>query len=139
MNVRKRVRRYGLKSQRLISQVRAVKLLKSFGYVLNEQNKNCLYLTKESMKHWLTKAAIFKILRDRGRAVGTEIEVNGGIVDVIDVDNFIVYEIEKNLTEKKKKEEVNRLKEAKDVFIIDLKEMPNDFEKAEIYLREKLV
>jgi hypothetical protein len=139
MSVRNRVRMYGLKSQRLISQARAVKLLKSFGYVLNEQNKNCLYLTKESMKHWLTKAAIFKILRDRGRVVGTEIELGGGIADVIDVDNFIVYEIEKELNERKKKEKASRLKDAKDVFIIDLKEVPDDFDKAEIYLGEKVV
>jgi len=137
MSVRNRVRRYGLKSQRFISQLRALRLLKSLGYVLNEQNKNCLYLTKESMGHWLAKAAIFKILRDRGRLVGTEIEVNGGIVDVIDVDNLIVYEIENG--SRKKKEKLERFKDFKDVFVIDLKTLPASLKEMEKILKEKVV
>jgi len=137
MSVRNRVRRYGLKSQRLISQLKALKLLKSLGYVLNEQNKNCLYLTKESMRHWLIKAAIFKILRDTGRVVGTEIEVNGGIVDVIDVDNLIVYEIENGSRRKKKK--LEQFKDFKDVFIIDLKTLPDNLKEIERALKEKTV
>ena len=137
MSVRNRVRRYGLKSQRLISQLKALKLLKSLGYVLNEQNKNCLYLTKESMKHWLIKSAIFKILRDRGMVVGTEIEVNGGIVDVIDVGNLIVYEVENGSRRKKKK--LEQFKDFKDVFIIDLKTLPDNLKEIEMALKEKIV
>jgi hypothetical protein len=140
-NVRERVRKYGLRSQKNISFLQAEKLLASKGFVLTEKNKNCLFTNSgnESIKHWIVKAMIFKILRERGRTVGTEIETKNGIVDVIDVDNLIVYEIEKNLTEKKKREKVNQLKGVKDVFIIDLKKVPNDFEKAERYLKEKIV
>jgi hypothetical protein len=137
MSVRERVRRYGLRSQRFISQLKAVKLLKSLGYVLNEQNKNCLYLTNESMKHWLVKALIFKILRDKSRLVGTEIEVNGGIADLIDVDNLIVYEIENGLGKKERKME--QFKDFKDVFIIDLKVLPDSLKEMEEVLKEKVV
>lgn len=137
MSARERVKRYGLKSQRLISQLKAIKLLKSLGYVLNEQNKNCLYLTEESMKHWITKAAIFKILRDNGVVVGTEIETNGGIADVIDVDNLIVYEIENGLGRKEKK--LEQFKDFKDVFIIDLKTLPDSLKEIEKVLRQRIV
>ena len=141
IKVRERVRRYGLRSQKNISFIQAEKLLASKGLVLNEKNKNCLFTNggSESMKHWLVKAMIFKILRERKRIVGTEIETKNGIVDVIDVDNFIVYEIEKNLTENKKKEKIDQLKGINDVFIIDLKKVPGDLEGAERYLREKIV
>jgi len=141
IKVRERVRRYGLRSQKNISFLQAEKLLASKGLVLNGKNKNCLFTNggNESMKHWLVKAMVFKILREKKRIVGTEIETKNGIVDVIDVDNFIVYEIEKNLSKKKKKQKVDRLKGVKDVFIIDLKKVPDDFENAERYLREKMV
>jgi len=82
---------------------------------------------------------IFKILRDRGRTVGTEIETNNGIVDLIDVDNKIVYEIESNLTEKIAKEKIKQFNFAKDVFLIDVKKIPDDLNKAEKYLKEKVV
>jgi hypothetical protein len=139
--VRERVRKYGLRSQKNISFLQAEKLLNSKGIVLNERNKNCLFTNggNESMKHWLVKAMIFKILKEKGRIVGTEIEAKNGIVDVVDVDNLIVYEIEKNLTERKKKEKINQLKGVNDIFIIDLKKVPDDFEKAEKYLKEKVV
>ena len=89
------------------------------------------------MKHWLTKAAIFKILRDKGVVVGTEIETNGGIADVIDVDNLIVYEIENGLNRKEKK--LEQFKDFKDVFIIDLKALPDSLKAIEDILREKVI
>lgn len=141
MKVRERVRKYGLKSQRFIHFLKAEKLLASKGLVLNQKNRNCLFIhnNRESMKHWIVKAMIFKILRERGRVAGTEIETRNGIVDVIDIDNLIVYEIEKNLTENKKRERLNRLKGVRDVFFIDLRKVPDSFEDAERYLGERIV
>ncbi len=139
MSVRERVRRYGLRSQRTISQLKASRLLKCLGYVLDDQNKNCLFLSKESMKHWLVKAAIFKILRDKGKTTGTEIEANGGILDVIDVDNLIVYEIENGSSQKRKKEKLEQFKDFNDVFIIDLKDLPDNLKEMEEYLKRKIV
>jgi len=139
IKVRERVRRYGLRSQKNISYLQAERLLASKGFVLNEKNKNCLFTNggSESMKHWLVKAMIFKILRERKRTVGTEIETKNGIVDVIDVDNFIVYEIEKNLNKRKKK--LEQFKEFTDVFIINLKDIPNNLKQMESILREMVV
>lgn len=139
MGTRERVRRYGLKSQKYIRFLRAEKLLASKGIVLNEKNRNCLFIynANEGMKHFIVKAIIFKILRERGRNVGTEIEVMDGIVDLIDVNNLIAYEIESNVN--KAKEKVGRLQSVKDVFIIDLKKVPDSLKEAERYLRQKIV
>ena len=82
---------------------------------------------------------ILKILRERNRAVGTEIEIRNGIVDVIDIGNLIVYEIESNLTEDKKKKKLDRLKDVRDVFFIELRKIPDNFKDAEEYLREKVI
>jgi len=139
MGTREKVTMYGLKSQKYISFLQAEKLLASKGFVLNKKNENCLFLhnKKESMKHFIVKAIIFKILRERGRKVGSEIEFENGIVDLLDVDNLIIYEIENNRT--KAKEKVKRLKSVTDVFVIDLKKVPNNLKEAEKYLREKVV
>lgn len=139
MGAREKVIMYGLKSQKYISFLQAEKLLASKGFVLNKKNENCLFLhnKKESMKHFIVKAIIFKILRERGRKVGTEIEFNNGIVDLIDVDNLIIYEIENNVS--KAKEKVKRLKNMRDIFVIDLKKVPDSLKEAERYLRQKTV
>ena len=106
--VRSRARKYGLSSQRKMSQSKAIQLLREKNYVITERNKNCLFLhnSHESLKHFVIKAIVFKILREFDRTVGTEIETNGGIADVIDVDNLIVYEIESNFSKRKLKEKL---------------------------------
>lgn len=139
--VRERVRRYGLQSQRKLAFFKSERLLKENGFVLPEKNKNCLFTStgSETMKHWIVKAIIFKQLRNTGRQVGTEVEVNGGIVDVLDVDNMIAYEVENNLTREKLKSKVMSISGLKDVFFIDILEVPDDIQEAESYLKEKLV
>jgi len=89
------------------------------------------------MKHWIVKAMIFKILREMGRMVGSEVEVDGGIVDVIDVDNMIVYEIEMKMCWQEY--ETNMFGKLRDIFVIDLKKVPDDLNDIEKYLREKIV
>ena len=136
---RERVRKYGLRSQKFVTEQKAEELLKSKGFVLTNHNKNCLFTNggKESMKHWVVKAVIFKILRELGRSVGSEVEVNGGIVDVLDIDSMIVYEVERKL-----RNDVHcdkRFRGIRDVFIINLKDVPNSIDEAEKYLREKVV
>jgi hypothetical protein len=140
-SVRNRVKKYSLQSQRKIPFFRTEELLRENGFVLTEKNKNCLYLNggSESIKHFFVKALIFKILRDRGRQVGTEVEVNGGIVDVLDLENMIAYEVETNLTKEKIIDKIYCLHGLRDVFFIDTKEVSSDLYEAEKYLKEKVV
>ncbi len=138
---RAKVRRYGLGSQRFVSYLNSEKLLNQNGFVLNDKNKNCLFLhnSEETMKHFLVKAMILKILRERGRIVGSEIEVRNGIADLVDLDNSIIYEVETNITKEKVYDKIKNYNSAKDIFFIDTREVPDDLNDAEKYLREKVV
>ncbi len=139
--VRQRVRKYGLSSQRKMLQSKSFDLLKENGFVITDRNKNCLFLhnSHESMKHFIVKAMIFKILRERGRNVGTEIETRNGIADVIDLDNLIVYEIETSVSKNKIKEKLNQFKDFRDLFIVDARKLSSNLDDLEISLRRTLV
>lgn len=139
--VRERVRRYGLQSQRKTPFFKSERMLEENGFVLPERSKNCLFTNggSETMKHWLVKAIIFKILRERRAQVGTEVEVNGGIVDVLDIDNMIAYEVENRFTKRKLLEKLRNISGLRDVFFIDILEVPDDICEAESFIREKVV
>ena len=139
--VRERVRKYGLRSQRRVPFFKSRQMLEESGFVLPDSAKNCLFTNggSETMKHWVVKAIIFKTLRGMGRQVGTEVEVNGGIVDVLDADNMIAYEVENNFTRKKLDAKLGNLSGLRDVFFIDILEVPDDIAEADLYIREKVV
>lgn len=139
--VSERVRRYGLPSQRGTAYFKSRRMLAEEGFVLPENRRNCLFASSgsESMRHFLVKAMIFKRLRDMGRRVGTEVEVEGGIVDVLDADNMIAYEVETNLTRERLKEKLSCLSGVRDVFFIDVSEVPIDAADAMDYLSGKIV
>ena len=139
-NVRDRVKNYGLQSQRGVVSSQAEKMLKQNGFVVNKNNKNCLFGSsgKESMKHFVTKAIIFKILRDRGRDAATEVETKSAIVDVLDIDNRIAYEVENGFDE----EDIIGLishSELRDIFLIDIKEIPDSIYDAEEFLKQIII
>jgi hypothetical protein len=138
---RTKVEKFGLQSQKLISQIKAREILRENGIVVNEKNKNCLFThnKNESLKHFIVKAILFKILREKGRNVGSEIEIKNGIVDLIDLDNLIAYEIENEINKKRINEKLKNYKVVKDVFFIDCKKVPNDLKRAEKYLRKIVV
>ena len=139
--VEQRVKKYGLSSQRKIPYYKSRQMLQENGFVLSERSKNCVFTNggSESLRHWIIKCIIFKILRNHGREVGTEVEVDNGVVDVLDVDNLIAYEIETDLTKEKIIDKIKNLNSVRDVFFIDTREVPNDFFEAEKYLKEKII
>lgn len=141
MSARQKILRYGLSSQKKFSQSLAQKILYKKGFVMNERNSKCLFPhnKKESMKHWITKAIVFKILFDKRRNVGSEIEVGNGIADIFDADTKIVYEIENNSSKRKVENKIFNFSEASDVFIINPKEIPNDINSAKKYLERIVV
>jgi len=141
INTRLKRRKYGVASQNGISFLRADSLLQENGVVLNEQNKSCLFMhnDKESTKHWVIKALLLKILRGLGRTVGTEIETRGGVVDVLDADNLVGYEIETKINRRVVEQKVKRLWRLHDVIFIDAKKVPDDIKLAEQNLRARVV
>jgi len=122
-------------------QSKSFDLLKENGFVITDRNKNCLFLhnSHESIRHFVVKAMIFKILRELGRAVGTEIETTNGIADVIDFDNLIVYEVETNLTKNKIREKLDQFKIFRDLFIVDTRKFSCRLDELENKLRELIV
>ena len=91
------------------------------------------------MKHFVVKAMIFKILRERGRTVGTEIETRNGIADVIDVDNLIVYEVETKITKKRVEEKTRQFKNFRDLFVFNANKFSNDLNLLEKKLQDLIV
>jgi hypothetical protein len=138
--VRDRVRKYGLQSQRGTNYLWTEKQLKENGFVVGKNNKNCLFCSsgRESMKHFVAKAVIFKILRDRSRNVATEVETRNAIVDVLDIDNRIAYEVENGFDEDDIISLISHT-ELRDIFLIDLKEIPDDIHEAEQFLKQILI
>ena len=103
-------------------------------------DKNCLYPhNSESMKHWLIKAIIFKLLYDCNRIVRTETEIDGYIVDILDESNLIAYEVETKIKNGKIEERVKKLWKLHDVFIIDVQKVPDWIDAAVEYLKKKIV
>lgn len=117
---------------------KTVKIMRDVGKRRND--KNCLYPhnSKETMEHWLIKAMVFKILHDRGCNVKTEAVTGGGIVDVVDDDNLVAYEIETVINEEKVKKRVRQLWKMHDVFFIDCKKVPDNLVEAVEYLKRKI-
>ena len=139
--MRERFKKYGIASQRKILQFEAENLLKNKKVVVNSSNINCLFLhnSRESLKHWVVKAILFKILRNKKRKVASEVEVKNGIVDLIDLDNLIVYEIERKLNKKIVKRKLKNYGFAKDIFFIDLQKISNDIFEIEKFLKKFVV
>ena len=141
MSCRYRVKKYGLASQKQIMQFVAEDLLNKKGIVVNLHNLNCLFLhnLRESTKHFIVKAILFKLLRNKRRRVACEVEINSGIVDLVDLDNLIAYEIESKPTKRKMEEKVKNYEAVKDVIFIDLRKVPNDLAKAVKFLKKFVI
>ena len=103
--------------------------------------KNCLFMHNgnESLKHWITKAILLKLIRDRGRTAGTEVKLGSSIIDVVDIDNIIGYEIESKPDDSTIKDKLKRMWQLRDVFFVDASKVPDDIIEAEKYLKRFVV
>ena len=87
---------------------------------------------KANFSVWLVQ----QILLNRKRTVNT-LDVNR----ILDASNSILYVVENELSKKKIMEGINdkRHEGFKDIFFIDIREIPSDIEEAWKYLSEKVV
>lgn len=87
---------------------------------------------KANFSAWLVQ----QVLLERKRTVNT-LDINR----ILDASNSILYIIESELSKKKIMEGMNdkRHEGFKDIFFIDVREIPNDLEEAYKYLFEKVV
>ncbi len=72
--------------------------LKSRGltYERDLHNKLRVHNKNESHKHFVVRALLFKLLTDEGHQVFSEYPINEKDVDLLDVNTFLVYEVETN-------------------------------------------
>ncbi|MGB9760208.1 MAG: hypothetical protein ACPLZG_10320 [Thermoproteota archaeon] len=121
-----------------------VRNLEEQGFDLREKNK-VLPCGRESVKHFIVKALIGRILHERGYGFVTEapVSVNGNIlyVDVFDYSNGIAYEIQSVVHEgvREAKKELYESEAIKDVIIVDLNKISNDIFIAYRQLQEMVV
>jgi len=94
----------------------------------------------ESMKHFVVKAMVYKLLREMDRITVCEMEAGGGVVDIYDAQTGYAYEIESKPGPRTGKEKAERFAgQVKDVLIIDLKKVPDDLSGMEGYLKGRVV
>ncbi|MEM3871117.1 MAG: hypothetical protein QXE05_00935 [Nitrososphaeria archaeon] len=109
----------------------SVRNLEEQGFDLRERNK-VLPSGNETVKHFVVKALIGRILHERGYGFVTEapISVNGSVayIDVFDYSNGIAYEVQSVVHKgiKEAKKELFECEAIKDVIIVDLDEISND-------------
>jgi len=94
----------------------------------------------ETTEHFITKAMVYKILRERDKNVFTEVRILNGIVDVFNLDDQIIYEIETEKKESTRKQKLDQFKSylIKDVVFIYLKDLPKKWEERYKYLQKIL-
>lgn len=109
--------------------------------IWKNEGKVCFH--GDAYKHYLIKAATGYILRKNDHVFTTELEFeNGRIADVMDLNTFIVYELESNFSNSDYTEKVDNFREyenVKDVIVFDPQEAPNDLSGIKDWLEEKLV
>jgi len=98
--------------------------LESMGIDLRELD-TLKFGPKETLSHRVTKLILCHLLRKAGHHFKTEQPINKAICDVIDLDTFVVYEIESyaNSTTIKKKLDDYRHPFVEDLFILDLRKL----------------
>ena len=84
--------------------------------------------TKETIDHWITKALVFRLLRNMKHNVVTEFEITGmGVGDIFDLTTSTQYEIETTSYPKYIRDRAKQyIRIGVDVIVIPLKKLPAD-------------
>lgn len=87
----------------------------------------------EEVKHFIVKCVLYKLFKDAGKYPQCEVEVGGGVADVV-CNNFC-FEIESNPTPKKVEKKLKAFGGFKDIFVIDLRKVPDNLPEMVDYLK----
>lgn len=102
--------------------------IKRLGIDLNELN-TVRFRIGETFEHRLVKFIICEYLFLLKHHFKTEQSVIHGVCDVIDLDTFVIYEVETNATKKVKENKLETFYHPliEDIFIVNLKELKVDW------------
>ena len=94
--------------------------------------------TKETIDHWITKALVFRMLRNIKHNVVTEFEITGmGVGDIFDLTASIQYEIETTSYPKYIRDRAKKyIRIGVDVIVIPIGKLPEDIKEREKALKE---
>ena len=105
---------------------------------LNEHVNTLKMHTKETIDHWVTKALVFRLLRNMKHDVVSEFEITGmGIGDLFDLTSSVQYEIETRSNPKfirDRAEQYTRI--GVEVIVIPIGKLPKDIKEREKALKE---
>lgn len=98
-------------------------------------------------RHFMIKAAVFKVLTEAGHDVATELTVpGGGKLDVVDLHTFRAYEIETGLTTKGRRDKTRKYladdvmgRYLNDIHFLDVAEAPDDLDALEAWARDRVI
>ena len=97
-------------------------------------------LNSEPYKHFVTKAALFWILRKLKHDVYSEWNCNGGYVDLCDFTTMTIYEVEMRSSPKKRKQKILQYRQPGfEVIVVDCSKMPTDVVALEAFLRDWII
>jgi len=97
----------------------------------------------DALKHYVAKSVIGYIFRKNDHEFATELKFpNQKIADVMDLNTFIVYELESNYSEKDKEEKYENFweyEEVKDIIVLDPQKLSGNIKEMRKELEGKLV
>lgn len=99
------------------------RLYQQYGIIFDKTTRNVLRVhnKNESWGHFLTKAALFKLFRDKGYHVVLEAQTKNGIIDVFVLELGLAIEVLSNVYPKKITQVKNHY-EAKEVVVVQVPE-----------------
>ena len=105
-----------------------------------EENKFSCWSPNEEISHRIVKWMVFDILIQRGHKVFVEKQLGGGIFDVMDASEQVIYEIETKKSEEIYKKKIQQFNSflIKDLVIIYLEDLPKEWEAIYEKLKEIL-
>lgn len=112
---------------------------KKFRHLPNHYPHFNVVLIDGKLKHLVVKTILVKLLRNRNYQVTTEQPIwdrdrKQRVADVYCVNTDTIFEIEGNLTLKKKEEKKKYGEHFNEIFIINLNEVPDNYEEIYDYL-----
>lgn len=93
----------------------------------------------ESFKHRVVKFMVCHLLSMKGHRFKTEENIKGSICDVIDLDNFIIYEVESKATKRTLRKKLDDFYHPyiEDIIVIDIRKLRYDWNPI-LKLRDKI-
>ena len=110
------------------------------GADIDPVNQNVIVTaSNETMKHFIVKAMLFKLLREKGRRTGCEMEVGNGVADIVDLETKYAYEVESEPEKGRLRKKIEQFAGyLTDMIVIDLAKVPDDLNLMKLYLAGRI-